>query len=1269
MFYNQPTVTRSFNRGIGMLVCTRFGRSTHPSVLNGSRRLVALVSAIGTRSVLKAFSTCAGVLVAGLAAQAQQTDAGIRIIRSGVTGRATFLSATDGGAIPVAPPARGMAKPIDVLAAHGQAFGITKPDRQLVPVKVETDDLGYTHTTFQQVHHGVTVFSGVIKVHQDAAGRFTSVNGDFYVISPKLNAVPTLDVQAAEAAAREALPGTHPSVARADLVIVDPGWYGDPAVGPHLAYHIVLDDSMNGVREAFFVDAHTAEIIDQWSEIHTVKNREIYNGNGGSSLPGTLARSEGDSPVGSPEDVNRAYDYYGDTYDYYFRAFGRDSVDDLGLTMVATVNSTAPTCPNAFWSDTLLQMVFCSGTVTDDIVGHELTHGVTSFSAGLIYQNQSGQLNESFSDVFGEMIDLFNGDVAFPGAPGGTPWPTPPTGSGQDTPNNLRSACSPASSYPDGVRWLLGEDATAFGGAIRDMWDPTCAGDPDFANSSLQTCPSNDNGGVHSGSGVTNHAFAMVTDGKTCNGQTVNGIGPIKAGAVWYRALTVYLTPASDFEDAYIAFNQAAADLIGTIPDDPRTGNPSADMFTAADANEVDKALLAVELNTPGACGQGVDVLLSEAPLECPQRTTVFANDFEGGVNGWTVSNSNPPTSYDWVQTSGLPFGRSGAAWFAADLNVGDCGAHDESALHSLFSPVITLPSPIGFPTLAFTHYMETEPGWDGGNIRISVNGGGWQSVPRSAFRYSPYNIRMSTASAGNTNPLAGQEGWTGAGGTWGRSVVDLSGFASAGDSLQCRFDLGKDGCFGVTGWFMDDFEVYDCPDCDSNGVVDDQDFVYSASSLILGNIGTASAQTFTLNSPPQAAGDVLLTFVSVGDFSFSTEWIDVDINGVSVGAVFALGGNDCGTFPNFGEITVSAGTFNAAVGGGNAVINMVATSDVNPILCAGESYVNVFVEFPLNADDADSNGILDVCETCLGDGDCDDGVFCNGAETCVTGACQTGTPPNCDDGNLCTADTCDGVTDQCVNTDATFVNVNLAAQALSSAVTRDVTFVVTDCQGDSFTRVEQVDFAVDGTAAVQLDQVAPWQNAEWMQATEGHTLAKTQALTFDGPNGCSATVDFTGAAVLKSGDFYNPWVSKDNRVDITDFAILSLVWNQSVDPNLSMSADATGNGMQDVADFTVIQANFGVAGDPVGGCAGRSAATDADGELFDPSDASMTRIEVDALMVPGAETCDLNADGVIDARDIRAFAEEQNLYLTPKFRAKLAELEKLAVKASKETS
>jgi len=766
-----------------------------------------------------------GMLAVGAAPVSAQNNAALRIQKSSSTGLATFVAPAAGATIPVKPKmAAQPPAPEEFLAQYGILFGVTDPAGQLVRQRFAVDALTTAHTTYSQVHRGVPVFSGTLKVHQNAAGQIIAANARFYPIPTKLNAVATLTSDAAAAIAKDEFAGGAPVVDHSELVIVDPGWYGDKSIGAHLAYHLIIADGPL-TRMAYFIDAHTGAVLDRWDVVCSIKDRRIYNGNGGSSIPGTVARTEGQAPVGSPTDVNRAYDYYGDTFDYYFRAFGRDSIDGLGLPMIATINSTAPNCPNAFWNG--VQMVFCSNTVADDVVGHELTHGVTQYSANLIYQNQSGQLNESFSDVFGELIDLFNGNAAFAGTPGGTPWPTHPTGAGLDAPNNLRSACSPQSAgYPNGVRWAVAEDATAFGNRpIRDMWNPTCKSHPDRNSSTFQSCSVTDNGGVHSGSGVPNHAFALLTDGGTFNGQTVTGIGPIKAGAVWYRALTIYLTVASDFEDAHAAFNQAAADLIGTTPADPRTGGPSASAFTASDAQQVNKALLAVEMNTPGRCGQTVNILGSTAPTQCTAQAPIFADDFEDGdLAPWTVSfDGTPDTPYDWTATSTpLPHGQPGKAAHCVDL-AGDCVAQ-ESAVHHLDSPPITLPGTLNFPTLAITHYVETESGFDGCNVKISIDDGPWTLIS-SNFYFNGYNGVMLTSGAGNTNPIAGEPAWTGAGGQWGTTLVALNGIAAPGQTIRLRFDLGKDFCTGYRGWYIDDVRIYDCTDshdCNNNAIPDE---------------------------------------------------------------------------------------------------------------------------------------------------------------------------------------------------------------------------------------------------------------------------------------------------------------------------------------------------------------------------------------------------------------------------------------------------------------
>ena len=881
------------------------------------------------------------------------------------------MTAADGGPVPLPHTAGRVAlQPLDFLRVHGRLFGLTDPVNQLIARPPRQDALGYTHTTYSQVHRGVPVFSGVLKVHQDAAGRVVGTNGDFYPISAKLDLVPSLEADAALAVATATVESAKPRMERRELVIVDPGWYGDPPTGEQLAYYIVLSDLPAAIHEAFFVDAHDGKILDQWTLIHDARNREIYDGERTSDLPGVLARAEGGDPVKSPEDVNRAYDYYGDTYDYYFRAFGRDSVDDEGLTLVATINSLAPGCPNAFWSSSRRQMVFCTGTVTDDVVAHELTHGVTDFTADLIYQNQAGQLNESYSDVFGELVDLFNGDGAFVDSPApGAPelWPVHPTGPGVDQPNTLRTGCSPDPTHPDGVRWLVAEDATAFGGAIRDMWDPPCEGDPDRANSPLQTCNPADNGGVHSGSGIPNHAFAILTDGKTFNGHTVNALGPIKAGAVWFRALTTYLTPASDFRDAYDALNQSAFELIGTFPIDPRTGSASDSMFTAEDAAEVDKALLAVEMDTPGRCGQTVPILDPDPAPLCAQRTILFTDEFEHGPGGWTVSNSLPLTPFDWVQTTTpLPFSRPGVAWFCDDPDLGDCDEQDESGVHSLFSPPIQLPRGSGFPLLTFTHYIATETGWDGGSLSLRVNGGArWRTVPGSAFQFNSYNAIIRPPFYGNTNPLRNQEGWTGIGGRWGTSLVDLSRLVSPGDTVEFRFDFGKDGCTGRVGWYIDDVEVSVCPDCNRNQRGDHQDFYFTHASGPLHTIGTGFAQTYTIPSPPIAEGDVTLIFAAGADLNTSQEYIDMSINGRELGRLYDATGRDCPILPDLEALVIPARVFNEAVDGGDALIRMDASREMDPARCGGGTFIKVFIEYEARAADVDANGIPDECENC----------------------------------------------------------------------------------------------------------------------------------------------------------------------------------------------------------------------------------------------------------------------------------------------------------------
>jgi Zn-dependent metalloprotease len=176
---------------------------------------------------------------------------------------------------------------------------------------------------------------------------------------------------------------------------------------------IITSEQMRGQRQA------TPEIVSFAAlDASTTKDRLIYDANQGSTLPGKLVRSEGE-PESSDVAAKEAYDYSGATYDFFSDIYGRNSVDDNGLKLKSTVHYQKG-YDNAFWNGQ--QMVYGDGdedlpiderlfnrfTISLDIIGHELTHGVTQFEANLAYYQQSGAINESFSDVFGSLVKQYN---------------------------------------------------------------------------------------------------------------------------------------------------------------------------------------------------------------------------------------------------------------------------------------------------------------------------------------------------------------------------------------------------------------------------------------------------------------------------------------------------------------------------------------------------------------------------------------------------------------------------------------------------------------------------------------------------------------------------------------------------------------------------------------------------------------------------------------------------------------------------------------------
>jgi len=252
------------------------------------------------------------------------------------------------------------------------------------------------------------------------------------------------------------------------------------------------------------------------------KNRKIYNANSGSSLPGTLVRSEGQAATGDAA-VDEAYNGLGATFDLYWNIYQRNSIDNAGMDLIGTVHY-GNKYNNAFWNGA--QMVFGDGdgkifnrfTIAIDVMGHELTHGVTGATAKLVYSNQPGALNESISDVFGSLVKQYS----------------------------LGQTAAQAD-------WLIGAGLLAAGVkgvALRSMKapgtaydDPVLGKDPQPDHMSKFVNTTADNGGVHINSGIPNKAFYLAAI-------AIGGNAWDKAGRIWYRTLLdSRLTTTAQFQD------------------------------------------------------------------------------------------------------------------------------------------------------------------------------------------------------------------------------------------------------------------------------------------------------------------------------------------------------------------------------------------------------------------------------------------------------------------------------------------------------------------------------------------------------------------------------------------------------------------------------------------------------------------------------------------------------------------------------------------------
>ncbi|MFQ6000315.1 MAG: M4 family metallopeptidase, partial [Anaerolineae bacterium] len=404
--------------------------------------------------------------------------------------------------------------------------------------------------------------------------------------------------------------------------------------------------------------------------------------------------------------------------------------------------------------------------LADDVVGHELTHGVTQYESGLFYYYQSGAINESFSDIWGEFIDLTNG-------------------AGNDAP---------------GVRWLMGEDLS--GGAMRDMSNPHNGSppQPDRMGDTTYWCQETDNGGVHINSGVGNKAAYLLVDGDTFNGYQVTAIGLEKTVKIFYEVQTNIFTSASDYADLYDALPQACTNLIGTSG------------ITAADCQEVQDAVDATEMNS-----QPTNCPATEAPIcDSGSPNNLFFDDMENTTSGyWTHTaitgsdqwyypqNSHPYTGFDATYaTSGV-------------YNIWGYAQPARADYRIAMTTNVALPAG-STPYLHFNHAhgFEDYPAYgdggyfDGGIVEYSVDGGGTWHDAGGLFTHNGYNGTIDLNSWSD-NPLGGSQAFVGQSYGYYSSRANLSSLA--GQNVRFRFRMGTDSSTDDYGWFIDDVRIYTC--------------------------------------------------------------------------------------------------------------------------------------------------------------------------------------------------------------------------------------------------------------------------------------------------------------------------------------------------------------------------------------------------------------------------------------------------------------------------
>jgi Zn-dependent metalloprotease len=481
--------------------------------------------------------------------------------------------------------------PEQVFTIYKEAFGLTSSDEMKLLI-TKTDELGYSHDRYQQFYKGVPVEGAVYLIHSyngiTSTGNGMIIKGMNASATPAFNANTAIDKAIQIVNAQRYMwdsPANEQMIKRmkkddnatyypkAELVFIDKNFSGDVSKFI-LAWKVDVYAEKPLSYQNLYINAISGEL---YHKINLIRIGDVP-GTAHTKYSGIQAITTDSTSAGSYRlresgrcgletydmttttnyasavdftdsdndwnNINAAQDevatdaHFGaeKTYDYYLTKFGRDSYDDDGAPLFSYVHFDVGYA-NAFWDGSKMTYGDGDGVQTGpftalDVCGHEITHAVTEHTANLVYQDESGALNEAFSDMFGAAIEFY--------------------------------------AVPDSGDWFVGEDfdLTTNGNGFRNMSNPNEDAQPDTYQGTFWYTGVVDNGGVHTNSGVANYWFYLLSEGGSGtndfgNAFGVDSIGIDKAAHIAYRTLTQYLTPTSNYMDTRVASIQAAIDLYG----------------------------------------------------------------------------------------------------------------------------------------------------------------------------------------------------------------------------------------------------------------------------------------------------------------------------------------------------------------------------------------------------------------------------------------------------------------------------------------------------------------------------------------------------------------------------------------------------------------------------------------------------------------------------------------------------------------------------------